>query len=95
MVASCVMIAALLPTILAGGLTGLMFVGIVWPMVFAFIASLIVSIPLIPLIPLIAAFVLKPPQAQRQRRTWFQKLMLPFQDGFQRLEQGYGWLLDR
>jgi|GEM_PF-6966602 len=92
MVASCVMIAALLPTILTGGLTGLMFVGIVWPMVFAFIASLIVSITLIPLI---AAFVLKPPQEQRQRRTWFQKLMLPFQAGFQRLEQGYGWLLDR
>jgi len=90
--ASCVMIAALLPTILAGGLTGLMFVGIVWPMVFAFIASLIVSVTLIPLI---AAFVLKPPQNRRQRQTWLQWLLTPVRVGFQKLEQGYGWLLDR
>ncbi|MEQ9668305.1 MAG: efflux RND transporter permease subunit [Coleofasciculus sp. G2-EDA-02] len=90
--ASCVMIAALLPTILAGGLTGLMFVGIVWPMVFAFIASLIVSVTLIPLI---AAFVLKPPQQRRQRKTWLQWLLTPVRVGFQKLEQGYGWLLDR
>ncbi len=55
--ASCVMIAALLPTVLAGGLTGLMFVGLVYPMVFAFISSLLVSITLIPLL---AAFFLKP-----------------------------------
>ena len=89
--ASCVMIAALIPTILAGGLTGLMFVGIVWPMVFAFIASLVVSVTLIPLI---AAFVLKPPQSQ-PRRNGLQRLLLPVQVGFQRLEQGYGWLLDR
>lgn len=91
--ASCVMIAALLPTILAGGLTGLMFVGIVWPMVFAFIASLVVSVTLIPLI---AAFVLKPPQEERrQRQTWLQWLMTPVRVGFQKLEQGYSWLLDR
>ncbi|MGG6295696.1 efflux RND transporter permease subunit [Leptolyngbya sp. AN02str] len=89
--ASCVMIAALIPTILAGGLTGLMFVGIVWPMVFAFVASLLVSVTLIPLI---AAFVLKPPQSQ-PRRNGLQRLLLPVQVGFQRLEQGYGWLLDR
>ena len=38
--ASCVMIAALLPTILSGGLTGLMFAGLILPMVFAFIGSL-------------------------------------------------------
>ncbi|OAB62895.1 acriflavine resistance protein B [Leptolyngbya valderiana BDU 20041] len=89
--ASCVMIAALLPTILAGGLTGLMFVGLVWPMVFAFVASLLVSITLIPLI---AAFVLKPPQA-RPRKTWLQWLTTPVRVGFRQLERGYGWLLDR
>ena len=69
-----------------------MFVGIVWPMVFAFIASLIVSVTLIPLI---AAFVLKPPQERRQRQTWLQWLTTPVRVGFQKLEQGYGWLLDR
>jgi HAE1 family hydrophobic/amphiphilic exporter-1 len=44
------MIAALIPTILSGGLTGLMFAGLILPMVFAFIASLVVSITLIPLL---------------------------------------------
>ncbi|MEM6434608.1 MAG: efflux RND transporter permease subunit [Cyanobacteria bacterium P01_D01_bin.115] len=90
--ASCVMIAALLPTILAGGLTGLMFVGIVWPMVFAFVASLLVSITLIPLI---AAFTLKPHSATPQRRTWLQTLLTPVRYSFRQLERGYGWLLDR
>ena len=90
--ASCVMIAALLPTILAGGLTGLMFVGLVYPMVFAFIASLLVSITLIPLL---AAFFLKPiGQTQGKRKTWLQWLLSPFHYGFIALEKGYGWLLD-
>ncbi|MGD1867185.1 MAG: efflux RND transporter permease subunit [Phormidesmis sp.] len=91
--ASCVMIAALLPTILSGGLTGLMFVGLVWPMVFAFVASLLVSITLIPLV---AAFTLKPYDAnlENKRRTWTQVLTTPVRYGFGKLEQGYGWLLD-
>ena len=89
--ASCVMIAALLPTILAGGLTGLMFVGIVWPMVFAFIASLLVSITLIPLV---AAFALKPYSEKPQRRTWLQTLTTPVRYSFRKLERGYAWLLD-
>ncbi len=90
--ASCVMIAALVPTILSGGLTGLMFVGIVWPMVFAFVSSLLVSITLIPLI---AAFLLKPHSEQPQRRTRLQKVLTPVRYGFQQLERGYGWLLNR
>ncbi|MEN8444454.1 MAG: efflux RND transporter permease subunit, partial [Cyanobacteria bacterium J06555_13] len=89
--ASCVMIAALLPTILSGGLTGLMFVGLVWPMVFAFIASLLVSITLIPLV---AAFTLKPHSDKPKRRTWLQKLTFPVNYGFRKLEKGYAWLLD-
>ena len=94
--ASCVMIAALVPTILAGGLTGLMFVGIVWPMVFAFVASLLVSITLIPLI---AAFALKPhsetPHSKEGRsRTWLQILTTPVRYSFRKLERGYAWLLD-
>jgi HAE1 family hydrophobic/amphiphilic exporter-1 len=88
--ASCVMIAALMPTILAGGLTGLMFVGLVYPMVFAFIASLLVSITLIPLL---AAFFLKP-IGDNQRKTWLQWLLSPFHYGFIALEKGYGWLLN-
>ncbi|MEM8503609.1 MAG: efflux RND transporter permease subunit [Cyanobacteria bacterium P01_D01_bin.1] len=89
--ASCVMIAALLPTILSGGLTGLMFIGLVWPMVFAFIASLLISITLIPLV---AAFTLKPYEEKPQRRTKLKVLTTPVRYGFRKLERGYAWLLD-
>lgn len=89
--ASCVMIAALLPTILAGGLTGLMFVGLVYPMVFAFVSSLIVSITLIPLL---AAFFLKPLHQKGKRKTWLQQLLTPVRYSFYQLERGYRWLLD-
>ena len=90
--ASCVMIAALLPTILSGGLTGLMFAGLILPMVFAFIASLVVSITLIPLL---AAFFLKPiGEREDNRKSWLQWLLSPFRLGFEALERGYGWLLD-
>lgn len=89
--ASCVMIAALLPTILAGGLTGLMFVGIVWPMVFAFVASLLVSITLIPLI---AAFTLKPLSNRPRRLSVLQLLLTPIRLSFRLLEWLYGWVLD-
>ncbi|KST62708.1 efflux RND transporter permease subunit [Mastigocoleus testarum] len=89
--ASCVMIAALLPTILAGGLTGLMFVGIVYPMVFAFVASLLVSITLIPLL---AAFFLKPLHQKGKPKTWLQRLLTPARYSFYQLERSYGWLLN-
>ncbi len=89
--ASCVMIAALVPTILSGGLTGLMFVGLVWPMVFAFIASLVVSITLIPLV---AAYTLKPYSEKAKRRTLLQKSTFPVSYSFRQLEKGYTRLLD-
>ncbi|MGF1539229.1 MAG: efflux RND transporter permease subunit [Pleurocapsa sp.] len=90
--ASLVMIAALIPTILSGGLTGLMFAGLILPMVFAFIASLLVSITLIPLL---AAFFLKPiGETKGSHKTWLQWLLSPFRLGFQALEKGYDWLLD-
>lgn len=69
-----------------------MFAGLILPMVFAFIASLVVSITLIPLL---AAFFLKPiGETQGNRKTWLQWLLSPFRLGFQALEKGYGWLLD-
>ena len=60
-------------------------------MVFAFVASLLVSITLIPLI---AAYTLKPLDTQPRRKTWLQRLLTPVRYGFQQLEQGYSWLLD-
>ena len=86
--ASCVMIAALLPTMLSGGLTGLMFVGLVWPMIFAFVASVLVSVTLVPLL---AVFFYR--TRRTTHRTWLQTLLLPVNYGFQKLVQGYGWLL--
>ncbi len=86
--ASCVMIAALLPTILSGGLTGLMFVGLVWPMIFAFVASVVVSVTLVPLLAVIFYRT-----RTNTRRTWLQMLLLPVNLGFQKLVQGYSWLL--
>ncbi|MBE9030457.1 efflux RND transporter permease subunit [filamentous cyanobacterium LEGE 11480] len=87
--ASCVMVAALLPTMLSGGLTGLMFVGLVWPMIFAFVASVLVSVTLVPL--LAALFYKSRPTTRRQ--TLLQKVLSPVNYGFQQIERGYGWLL--
>ena len=87
--ASCVMVAALLPTMLSGGLTGLMFVGLVWPMIFAFVASVLVSVTLVPLL---AAFMYRwyPPGPHK---TWLQTLLTPVSYGFHQLERSYSWLL--
>jgi len=87
--ATLVMIAALAPMTFAGGLTGLMFVGIVWPIIYALLASLIVSLTLIPLM---AAYFLTPHQLHQQ--TWLQWLLTPFRRGFRWLERSYQWLLE-
>ncbi len=81
--ATFVMIAALLPMTLAGGLTGLMFVGIVWPIIYALIASLLISLTLTPLM---AAYFLKPndPNQPGQLRQFLAPV-----------RQGLGWLEDR
>lgn len=87
--ASCVMVAALLPSMLSGGLTGLMFVGLVWPMIFAFVASVVVSVTLVPLL---AAFFYRTWSPTRHK-TWLQKLLTPINYSFRQLERGYSWLL--
>jgi hydrophobic/amphiphilic exporter-1 (mainly G- bacteria), HAE1 family len=48
--ATGVMVLALLPLLLSGGITQIMFVGLVWPIVFALVASLVVSVTLTPLL---------------------------------------------
>ncbi|MDQ6825019.1 MAG: efflux RND transporter permease subunit, partial [Candidatus Eremiobacteraeota bacterium] len=47
--ATGVMILAVLPLLTSGGITQIMFVGLVWPIVFALLASLLVSLTLTPL----------------------------------------------
>jgi len=48
--ATGVMVLALLPLLISGGITEIMFVGLVWPIVFALLASLVVSVTLTPLL---------------------------------------------
>lgn len=48
--ATGVMVLALVPLLLSGGITQIMFVGLVWPIVFALVASLAVSVTLTPLL---------------------------------------------
>ena len=55
--ATGVMILALFPLLISGGITEIMFVGLVWPIIFALIASLIVSLTLTPLL---AAYLFHP-----------------------------------
>ncbi|MDQ6780951.1 MAG: efflux RND transporter permease subunit [Candidatus Eremiobacteraeota bacterium] len=48
--ATGVMILAVVPLLTSGGITQIMFVGLVWPIVFALLASLLVSLTLTPLL---------------------------------------------
>ena len=89
--ATGVMVAALAPMTFSGGLTGIMFVGIVWPIIYALLASLIVSLTLTPLM---AAYFLKPHHEHFHKQTWLQRLLTPFRNGFGWLERRYELLLD-
>ncbi|WP_218079522.1 efflux RND transporter permease subunit [Anthocerotibacter panamensis] len=86
--ATFVMIAALVPMTLAGGLTGLMFVGIVWPIIYALLASLIISLTLTPLM---AAYFLKPHQTSEHKLKQF---LRPVRRGMGWLEERYQTILD-
>ncbi len=48
--ATGVMVLAVMPLLTSGGITQIMFVGLVWPIVFALVASLVVSLTLTPLL---------------------------------------------
>ena len=48
--ATGVMALAVIPLLMSGGITQIMFVGLVWPIVFALLASLVVSVTLTPLL---------------------------------------------
>ncbi len=88
--ATAVMVAALAPMTFAGGLTGIMFVGIVLPIIYALLASLIVSLTLTPLM---AAYFLKSHQEHHRQPTLLQKLLTPFRRGLGKLEKSYALLL--
>jgi hydrophobic/amphiphilic exporter-1 (mainly G- bacteria), HAE1 family len=91
-IASTIMIVlALLPLIFSGGIVGLMFVELVWPLIFGLLASMLVSFTLTALL---CAKLLRHEEARDADRKhpvlkWLYKVLDPFQRGLDRLERGY------
>jgi len=87
--ATLVLIIAMVPLMVSGGLTQLMFVGLCWPIIFGLIFSYLVSMTLTAV--LCSRFMALP---EGRRRTWFSKLFLePFERGLTRMESGYERLI--
>lgn len=91
--ATIVLIVALIPLMLSGGLTQLMFVGLGWPIIFGLIFSFIVSMTLTAV--LCSKFMTLP---ESRPKTWFSRIFLaPFERKLEALEHGYErlirWLL--
>lgn len=89
--ATGVMILAVVPLLLSGGITQIMFVGLVWPIVFALLASLLVSLTLTPL--LAAHMFIGDDQVAPAWRTWIDaavaRALAPARRWLARLEDSY------
>lgn len=96
-IASTLMIVlALTPLIFSGGIVGLMFVELVWPLIFGLLASMLVSFTLTALL---CAKLLRPEEARDADRKhpilkWLYYLLDPVQTGLDRLEAAYGRTID-
>ncbi len=64
--ATGVSVFAVFPMLMSGGITQTMFVGLVWPIIFALLAALIVSVTLTPLL---AAYLFQPKELRAPLRT--------------------------
>jgi len=93
------MVIALVPLLVAGGIVQLMFVELVWPIIFGLLASMLVSFTLTALL---CANFLRPESARESDRRhpvlkYLYVLLDPFQRGLNRLEAWYGrsigWML--
>ena len=91
-----VLVLALTPLLFSGGIVQLMFVELVWPIIFALLASMLVSFTLTALL---CANLLKPhSELGQERGKFFYKAILgPIQHSLDRMETGYGriirWML--
>lgn len=89
------LVFALMPLIFSGGITGLMFVELVWPIIFALLASMLVSFTLTAL--LCARWLRNESQRESDRShpilKWIYPAVDPFQRGLHRLEAAYGRLI--
>ena len=96
-IASTLMIVvALLPLIFSGGIVGLMFVELVWPLIFGLLASMFVSFTLTALL---ASKLLRPAHVRDEERKrpllgLLYRVLDPFQHGLDRMEAGYRRLID-
>lgn len=91
-----VLVLALAPLLFSGGIVQLMFVELVWPIIIALVASMLVSFTLTAL--LCANFLKPHAELERERRNWFYRTVLnPFQGMLDRMETGYAniirWML--
>ncbi|MHB1460126.1 MAG: efflux RND transporter permease subunit [Armatimonadota bacterium] len=91
-----VLVLALAPLLVAGGIVQLMFVELVWPIIFALLSSMLVSFTLTALL---CANLLKPhSELDKERSSGFYRHVLgPIQHSLDRMEAGYsriiGWML--
>ncbi len=91
-----VLLLALSPLLFCGGIVEAMFVELVWPLVFALLASTLVSFTLTALL---ASKLLRPEEEREgERKSLPYRLILnPFQNLLERMEHGYGriiaWML--
>ncbi|MCX6344861.1 MAG: efflux RND transporter permease subunit [Armatimonadetes bacterium] len=91
-----VLVLALAPLLFCGGIVQLMFVELVWPIILALLASMMVSFTLTALL---CANLLKPhSELDRERSRWLYRAILgPIQRSLERMEKGYGriirWML--
>jgi len=90
------MVIALVPLLVAGGIVQLMFVELVWPIIFGLLASMLVSFTLTALL---CANFLRPEEAREADRKhpvlkYLYVLLDPFQRGLNRLEGWYGRSID-
>ncbi len=85
------MVLALSPLLVSGGIVGLMFVELVWPLIFGLLASMLVSFTLTALL---CANLLRPEEVREKERRhpigrWLYRVLDPFQRGLDRLERAY------
>lgn len=91
-----VLVLALAPLLFSGGVVQQMFVELVWPIILALLASMLVSFTLTALL---CANLLKPhAELDAERSRWLYRVVLgPIQNGLNRMEGGYAniirWML--
>ena len=97
--ATGVMALAVVPLLMSGGITQIMFVGLVWPIVFALVASLLVSVTLTPLL---AALLFQTKELRSPLRTRLDRavarMLRPARAALSKLDgayrRGLAWSLD-